>query len=388
MHKHRKPIPGIEDRHRKACRSRGGGRCNCTPSYRAKISGPTGRITGPWLPTAAAAKNWRTDAESEIKRGAWFDPTRITLDHTANDFIAGAQKGTVLNRNGVRYRPSVVRGYESSLRRYVLPELGATRLSEIRRANVQHLVDALHASGLAPSTVRNAIDPLRRIFDRAVKRDLIPYSPCQNLDVPRGTGTRERVASPAEAEKLVAALDERDRALWAAALYGGLRIGEIRGLRWRQVDIDANLMHVRRSWDDAEGEQEGGKSPAAVRTVMVLPEVRRHLLAHRLATGRRDDELVFGATSERAMARSTIRSRALRAWERAGLSPITPHEARHTFGSILAAAGLDPGERQRQMGHTSGAMMDRCTHGFDGSIAAAAKRVQAFLDDERGRRTG
>ena len=71
------------------------------------------------------------------------------------------------------------------------------------------------------------------------------------------------------------------------------------------------------------------------------------------------------------MTRSTIRRRALKGWDAAGLTPITPHEARHTFGSMLAAAGVDAGERQRQMGHASSAMMDRYTHGIDGSVAEA-----------------
>jgi len=332
-----------------------------------------------------------------VKQGTYVEPTHVTLDQAARDFIAGARSGTVLNRKGSRYRPSVVRDYDADLKRHVLRTLGAKRLSDIRRADVQQLVDALHERGLAPSTVRNALDPLRRIFDRAVKRDLVPFSPCQNLDLPRGTGRRERVASPPEAARLIAALDERDRALWATALYAGLRMGELRGLRWSDVDLDANVIQVRRTWDDEEGEQDGGKTLAAVRDVMLIGELRPYLIAHRLLTGRRDG-LVFGVTADKAMVRSTIRSRALAAWRAANertsqvaregtdvdpstlLQPITPHEARHTFASILAAAEIDAGERQRQMGHTSATMMDRYSHGFDGSIAAASKRVQAFLD--------
>ena len=393
-----KPVPGIETRHRKDCRTRAGGGCNCQPSYRARFSGPSGRIVSPWFPTLAAAKNWRIDTQARVKQGVYFEPTRITLEQAAHDFIQGARAGTVLNRKGARYRPSVVRDYDADLSRHVLPTLGAKRLSDIRRADVQQLVDALHARGLAPSTVRNALDPLRRIFDRAVKRDVVPFSPCQSLDVPRGTGRRERVASPSEAALLIATLHERDRALWAMAFYAGLRMGELRALRWADIDLDANIIRVRRNWDDKEGEQDGGKTLAAVRDVMLIAQLRPFLVAHRLLTGRRDG-LVLGATADKAMVRSTIRSRALAAWTAANertrgeaalrgeevdakslLQWITPHEGRHTFASILAAAGIDAGERQRQMGHTSATMMDRYTHGLDGSIAAASTRVQAFLD--------
>jgi integrase len=162
-------------------------------------------------------------------------------------------------------------------------------------------------------------------------------------------------------------------------------MAELRALRW--TDVDDNVLRVVQTWDDKEREQERGKTRAAVRTVMVISELRPFLLAHKIATGRRGDDLVFGKSAHEAMVRSTIRSRALRAWEAAGLTPITPHECRHTFGSIMAAAGVDVSERQRQMGHESSKMMDRYTHGLDGSVAAA-ERVQAFLNEQRARQTG
>jgi integrase len=390
MHKHRKPIPGIEVRHRNACRTHDGGGCNCSPSYRAKISGPNGRNVSPWFPALGAATNWLADTRAQINRGTWFEPTRVTLSDAAEEFIVGARAGTVLSRKGRPYAPSVVRGYESGLRLHVLPRLGPMRLSEIRRSDVQRLVDVLHAGGFAASAVRNNLDPLRRIFDRAVKRDLIPFSPCAHLEVPRGTGTRDRVASLAEAAVLLHALAESDRALWAAAFYAGLRMSELRALRWSDADLDdgGGVLRIVQTWDDVERERDGGKSAAAVRTVMVIDELRPFLRAHKLATGRRGDDLMFGSTATKAMVRSTVRSRALRAWTIADLRPITPHECRHTFASVMAAAGVDDGERQRQMGHKSSDMMDRYTHGLDGSVADAATKVQRYVDQQRARQAG
>ncbi len=371
---------GIEVHHKKACRSRAGRRCNCQPSFRAKATTPAGRVTSPRFPTLAAARNWRADTLAAVNAGSFIPPTTVTVREAAETFIEGAREGTILSRKGAPYRPSVVRDYRADLRRHVLPALGNRRLSDVRRGDVQRLVDDLVARGLAPSTVRNAIDPLRRIFDRAVKRDLVPFSPCQHLEMPRGTGRRERVASRDEARALVAALPESERAIWATALFAGLRMSELRALRWCDVDLKAPAIRVTRSWDDVEGPMEGGKTLAAVRTVAMIDELRPILVSHQLATGRRGEDLVFGRTATVAATRTTIRSRALRAWKAAGLTAIAPHECRHTFGSMFAAAGVDTGERQRQMGHTSSAMMDRYTHGLDGSVAAAGHRLQAWLD--------
>src|SRR5690349_19111097 len=108
---HRTRLPeGVEEYHRKACRSRDGGRCNCAPSYRAKATPERGRrIVSPRFPTARAAKNWMTDTLSQIHRGTYVEPTRVTVAQVAKEFIDGARAGDVLNRNGERYKPSVIR---------------------------------------------------------------------------------------------------------------------------------------------------------------------------------------------------------------------------------------------------------------------------------------
>jgi integrase len=79
--------------------------------------------------------------------------------------------------------------------------------------------------------------------------------------------------------------------------------------------------------------------------------VRAELARHKLASGRDGGDLVFGRTPTTAFVRSTLRSRALKAWEAGGLEPLTPHEARHTAASYMAAAGLTPNEAQTAMGH-------------------------------------
>jgi integrase len=375
-----KPEQGIEVRRR----------ADGSESFRGHVwSARDGkRIRGPWFPTKAQARNWRQDNLVGVRKGTVRPPHPATVHEAAVEFIEGARAGHVLNRKGERYRPSVIRDYEGDLARHVLPRLGGRRLSDARRGDVQELVDELVARGLAPSTVRNALDPLRRIFDRAVKRDLIPFSPCQHLEVPRGTGTRERIATPTEAAAYIEALPVEDRGFWATAFYAGLRVAELRALRCSDVDVRAGVIRVERTWDDVEGEQDGGKSKAARRVVTLIEELRAILVEHMLVTARRGNDLVFGRTSTEPHDRSTIRRRARAAWKAAGLDAITPHECRHTFGSMLAAAGVDVNERQRQMGHTSSAMMDRYTHGIDGSVAEAGHRLQAWLDNQRGSATG
>jgi integrase len=159
-----------------------------------------------------------------------------------------------------------------------------------------------------------------------------------------------RFANPERAAVLLDALPDSERAAWATAFYAGLRVGELRALRWDAVDFEAGVIRVVAGWDDAEGEQDT-KTAAGARVVPLVGRVRAELARHKLATGRDGGDLVFGRTASDAFVRSTMRSRALSAWSAAGLEPLTPHEARHCCASYFAAAGLTPKEAQTAMGH-------------------------------------
>jgi integrase len=79
-------------------------------------------------------------------------------------------------------------------------------------------------------------------------------NPTSGLKLPRATRRRERISPPVEAAALISALPDNDRAVWATAMYAGLRRGELRALRVAMVDVDANVIHVERGWDDIDGE--------------------------------------------------------------------------------------------------------------------------------------
>lgn len=188
----------------------------------------------------------------------------------AEQWLQDAAAGTVLNRSGDRYKPSVVRGYEQALRTYVLPDLGAVQLGALQRRDVQALAERIARSGKSPSTVRNALLPLRAICRRALARGEIHDNPTRGLELPAVRGRRDRIAEPREAAALLSALETKDRRLWATAIYAGLRRGELQALRWGDVDLDASVIRVRRSWDRVAGEIEP-KSAAGTRAAPSRP---------------------------------------------------------------------------------------------------------------------
>ena len=198
--------------------TRTGGDCDCRPSWQPSVwSNRERRRIVKTFSSQSAAKAWRREVQVALDRG-------ISARHSCD--ASGGGRGlhrryarrVRAERKGERYKPSAIRGYERTLRLRVLPVLGAMRLSEIERSHVQALADDLVAQGLAPATVLNYLDPLRAIFQRAVRREEVAVNPTTWLDLPRPGGGRDRIAAPEEAAALVAALPTEDRALWATAI--------------------------------------------------------------------------------------------------------------------------------------------------------------------------
>src|SRR5436190_11090882 len=110
--------------------------------------------------------------------------TATTLRRCWDAWLAGARDGTVRNRSGDAYKPSVLRSYEASMRLRVLPELGGARLSDITRITVQDVVDRMVADGHQASTVRNTLMPLRAIFRRSLARGEVALNPAGGVELP------------------------------------------------------------------------------------------------------------------------------------------------------------------------------------------------------------
>jgi integrase len=186
---------GIEVRHKKACVSRTGGRCNCQPTYQASVwSARESKRIRKTFATLAEARAWRSETQTGVRRGTLRAPAHTTLREAAEELVAGMKSGRVRTRSGDVYKPSAIRRYESALRDHVVPCIGRTRLGDIQRRDVQRIADDLLAAGRDPSTIRNALMPLRVIFRRAVEDGEPAVNPCTHLRLPAVRGRRERIA--------------------------------------------------------------------------------------------------------------------------------------------------------------------------------------------------
>jgi len=375
---------GIVVKHRAGCASERGARCNCRKTYQAAVwSARDAKRIRKHFERLGDAKNWRAESYGKLRRREMRAPSAMTFGEAAALWLLGVRGGSIRTRSGDRYKPSTIRSYELALRgprqgkSGLLRELGHLKLSDLSLDDVQSYADRLLAAGADPSTIRNRVMPVRAICRWRARE--VPLNPTVGLNLPAVRNARTRVASPAEAELLLAALPARDRALWATALYAGLRRGELMGLRWRDVDLARGVIEVRQAWDPKEHLMVAPKSQAGTRRVPIAAVLRAFLAPAQLAAPADPEVLVFGMGTVPFCA-SSVSERAQRAWKKAGHQAICLHDCRHTFASLMIAAGVNAKALSTFMGHANISItLDRYGHLMPGAEGQAAELMDAYL---------
>jgi integrase len=119
--------------------------------------------------------------------------------------------------------------------------------------------------------------------------------------------------------------------------------------------------------------------------VPIASALRELLAAEMLATGRRDSELIFGATSSSPFSRQQLQRRGDTAWKAAKLTRLTPHDCRHSYASLMIAAGVNAKSLSTYMGHSSIQITyDRYGHLMPGNEEEAAGLLDTYLTKETG----
>ncbi len=362
--------------------------------YRAAAwDNDAGRRIYKTFPTRAAARNWKRDVEVKLKNGTLHAAEPTTVAEAWEQWIIAARAGVVRARGGSEYKPGVLRSYELSFQGRLLRSFGRDKVGDIRRARVQRYVDQLVAEGLAAQTVRNTINALRVLFKYAVRSELVRVNPCDGLELPSGGTIRDRIEDPSGALRLVQALDRaEDRALMATAFFAGLRRGELMALRWKDVNLLGPTITVdaeRGSYDPKTRTFGTPKSAKGARTLgipeLLLPFLEAIDSAGDLWDERAIDALVFSrlGPDERPFSDTALRDRCVPQWRAAGLKPIGLHEARHSYASVMIAAGVNIKTISEWMGHSSvNITLDRYGHLLPGSAQVALGLLNEYLTKE------
>jgi integrase len=264
--------------------------------------------------------------------------------------------------------------------RYVLEALGAdTPVSRLKRKDVQTMIDWMVAAELAPSTVRNAATALRACLRWAVRQEYLEVSPARDLELPSGEVPRDRIVSAATAQQLCDRLWAANAglgALWATAFFCGLRRGELMALRRCDVDLAARDLVVVQSYDPRTQEFGKPKSKAGERELRIPDVAFRYLAPWVVQSPDEPDYLLFGNNGKPFHAGQRAK------WARSILGDdyIGLHEARHTYASLLIAAGVNLKTISTWMGHASVSItLDRYGHLMPDASGTALEQLNRYV---------
>jgi integrase len=310
------------------------------------------------FPTKTEAQRFLAGIETDLSRGTWHDERRGRVPFA--EWAEQWRSTTVNLRSSSRARD------ESYLRNLILPTFGRQLVGEIDHLEVRRWVSELSASGRAPATVVKAAQILGKVIRSAVDARMILTSPCDRVPLPRIERAEMRFLEPREIARLATTIDPRYRAAVLVAAYGGLRAGELLGLRRQRVDLTAGRIEVAEIVVEVRGQITIGppKTRAGQRTVPLPRVVVDALAAHLDASPADETGFVFPAPGGGPVRLGQWRQRFWRpATVTAGLDPLRIHDLRHTAVALWIAAGATPNDIARRAGHASVVtVLDRYGH--------------------------
>lgn len=295
------------------------------------------------------AQAWLTKAESDIARGTWAAPAagRLTVNELAERWLSS---------NPLKRVSSVER--DRSILRNILPTIGAHRLAQVERTDLQRLVDRW-ARQYSPSTVGRMASVLRALFSYAVSAQLVARSPASGLRLPRTRLVDRPVLSAEDLERLAKALGPDEAPMMWLGVIGGLRWAECAGLAVRDLDLLGGTVSVRqqlgRDGNLGPPKSEAGKRRLAIPTWLV--EDLAALLARRGLTGADADTLIFVSSRGKDLRYQNWLRRYWRpACAAAGSPELHFHDLRSMSATALVTNGVDVKTAQTRLGHSSPAI--------------------------------
>ncbi len=254
--------------------------------------------------------------------------------------------------------------YDQRFEKYIAPAIGNTRMKDVRDVHLQRILNS--QAGMSFSHVSQLRSTIKAIFSKARKSRLILFDPSEDLTLPANEKRSRRAITDAERAGIRTVAETHRAGLWVLTmLYTGMRPGETAALQWRDVDFDANEIHVYKARESGGKEIKGPKTASGIRDIPIHGSLRPKLLAAKgdpfepifptqsgnyrddkslsllWASFRRALDIEMGATLKRNQIVESVLA-----------ADLTPYCLRHTFCTDLEAAGVPINVAKVLMGHS------------------------------------
>lgn len=287
------------------------------------------------------------------------------------------------------WRPRTLEDWRYVVETHLRPALGHVRLDKLSPAQVQLFYTKLQERGNHRTALKAHV-ALNSALKLAVRWGWLLTNPLERVDAPRYSPAPKGMWTEEQLRRfLEGARSHYLYPLWVVAIATGLRLGELAGLRWEDVDGGRLFCRQTLQWANGEWHVQPPKTQAGIRTV-TLPEIAVQALnfqRFQQAAWRSEQEewpagnLVFTTPTGQPLHRATVAHELRRMCERLGIPPMTLHALRHLHASLLLAAGIPLTAVSQRLGHRdTGVTAKVYAHAIPQQEDGAAEAVNRILN--------
>lgn len=352
--------------------------------YMARFTGRSGKRLQKYFPKLQECRQWLADAQFEDEHG--------NVLHCQNPTVDTWYKYWIENVKGSNIRYNTRRNYDERYEKNIKPYLGKMFIKDVKPIHCQNVLNKM-SEHYANSVIGHSRLVMYAMFDSAVENELLYKNPVtKSVRCMGGRKSKEiRALTLKEQRILLETVKETDNYnQYALILQTGLRVGELIGLKWSDVDIKNRVIHVRRTmecrnittgWRVSEPKTVNSirDIPLTNEAIDILKEQKKKLRSLKVMHIEWAD-MVFLNQEGVPVKNNSYDAQLSRCCKKAGLPGISMHILRHTFATRCIEAGMKPKTLQMILGHSSIAItMNLYVHVTDDEKRKELEEVESML---------
>lgn len=306
-----------------------------------------------------------TDMLNNLQKGLITKPTEMTLDEWLDYYMLEYKKRFV--------KPTTYINYTVKVKNHIKPAIGHYKIKALRQDIIQKFVNSLSDKGLAPSTAINTFKLLNNALDTAVDDGLIVRNVANRVKLPKTAKPKINVLTVEQQSDFV----EQAKSTYMGVLYifdlcTGMRLEELLGLKWSDIDFDKKqlqIVRIIRKVKDPDNQDESWhlefgtpKTPSSERliplnntAIKILLDIQKQqaLNKEKASIAYEDNDLVFCTKIGKPLDPTNMRRTFYNICDKIGVQGLHPHCLRHTFATRGAENNVDVRVMQNFLGHAT-----------------------------------
>ncbi len=343
--------------------------------WRAAIVLPDGQRRVKTSKSQQVVREWLHAQRQSVQDQVWTSNDKLTINEFLDRYLTDIAAPTT--------RPRTLENYSWLIHKHIQPALGGLRLANLTPQRVQGFYSERLASGLSAATVLHIHNLLHKTLEQAVRWGLAARNVTDLVDAPSPRRRPPTVWSVEQVRQfLEVASQHRLYALYALAIYTGMRQGELLGLQCDDIDWGTGTINVRhslqtlRGWSQTLGSPKTEKS----RRRVTLSETAKAILDAHTRVLKEKQGYVFTSLVGTPLRPHSVIDTFKRLVAEAGVPQIRFHDLRHTCATLHLLAGTNPKVVQDLLGHSTITLtLDTYSHMLPGIQEDAAGRMNRLI---------